>query len=403
MPPDSALPRMRMSGLTASWCTASMRPVRASPVCTCAAPQAPSSPRLQACQLQPTRYVHTGVTIPGIRIICLPCSCRVNAFPRNDQHLAELSFSRLGNRGRRTAPCCQAPVLSAPTLGAAPAPRLQSAGHCAAAAAPARLSGTLGRAPPRPPRPARGQPRLPLRPVLEAYHCNGHSVTCPWLKVKQHALATLQCCSRQPSCTHTKTRVRACLDRLHHEGHDVGVLVQRGLQRAQVIVRDALKARHVGPEPAKALRVCGRAARPRQPPPATVCGRGLPTGHLLCNWRAFCLLPCPAPWCCVLRPWTHIRCRGPAARSHLVRRVLRCANRPAGEPGSEERRQTSFVWTPNKQRRMSPLCDHCWFGAARGAAKLRAHAFEQGAAHWLCRASTRERQPCVRRRSVGRA
>ena len=45
------------------------------------------------------------------------------------------------------------------------------------------------------------------------------------------------------------------LDWLHHHGHDVGVLLQLGLQGLQVIVGDDLKARHEGPEAAKALRI----------------------------------------------------------------------------------------------------------------------------------------------------
>lgn len=43
---------------------------------------------------------------------------------------------------------------------------------------------------------------------------------------------------------------------LHHEGYNVGVLLQLGLQRLQVIVGDDLEAWHEGPKAAKALRIC---------------------------------------------------------------------------------------------------------------------------------------------------
>lgn len=75
----------------------------------------------------------------------------------------------------------------------------------------------------------------------------GHAVGCPPLSGFGGRLSKL-----------CMNKAKACLNRLHHEGHNVGVLLQLGLKGSQVIVGDGLKARHVGPKSPIALRVCTR-------------------------------------------------------------------------------------------------------------------------------------------------
>ena len=56
------------------------------------------------------------------------------------------------------------------------------------------------------------------------------------------------------------SKARACLNRLHHEGHNVGILLQLTLKSSQVIVGNGLKTGHVRAKPSVALRVCTKHA-----------------------------------------------------------------------------------------------------------------------------------------------
>lgn len=65
---------------------------------------------------------------------------------------------------------------------------------------------------------------------------------------------TNSACPNRPQCAAPNLDLTSYLDGLHHKGNNVWVLLQLLLQRAHIVVRDDLKSRHKG---AKALQCSG--------------------------------------------------------------------------------------------------------------------------------------------------